>query len=199
MAGRVNVKDWLKPDSLILLEGWAKDGLTMDQIAERIKISRRTLYNWQEKHVPILHALRAGKEVADYEVSNSLHKRATGYSYDENTYERVTMGREEYDEILEVELAIWDEKNSKASRNERDLFILSVPRTKLIVTKRVTKHVPPDTRAAMFWLTNRRSDAFKSESRIEHSGQIDTTSLPANLSLEDLQKLAQLAPGDDDE
>lgn len=199
MAGRVNVKDWLKPDSLILLEGWAKDGLTMDQIAERIKISRRTLYNWQEKHVPILHALRAGKEVADYEVSNSLHKRATGYSYDENTYERVTMGREEYDEILEVELAIWDEKNPKASRNERDLFILSVPRTKLIVTKRVTKHVPPDTRAAMFWLTNRRSDAFKSESRIEHSGQIDTTSLPANLSLEDLQKLAQLAPGDDDE
>lgn len=199
MAGRESAKKWLEPDKLILLKGWAKDGLTMDQLAERIGISRRTLYNWQEKHVPILHALRAGKEVADYEVSNSLHKRATGYSYDENTYERVTMGREEYDEIVEAELAIWNKKNPKASRDERDRFILSIPRTKLIVTKRVTKHVPPDTRAAMFWLTNRRPDAWKSESRIEHSGKIDTTSLPANLSLEDLQKLAQLDPGDDDE
>lgn len=199
MAGRVNVKDWLKPDSLILLEGWAKDGLTMDEIAAKVKISRRTLYNWQEKHVPILHALRAGKEVADYEVSNSLHKRATGYNYDENTYERVTMGREEYDEVVEIELEIWNKKNPKATREERDLFILSIPRTKLIVTKRVTKHVPPDTRAAMFWLTNRRPDVFKSESKIEHSGNINTNTLPPNLSLEDLQKLAQLDPGDDDE
>lgn len=199
MAGRVNVKDWLKPDSLILLEGWAKDGMTMDQIAERIGISRRTLYNWQEKHVPILHALRAGKEVADYEVSNSLHKRATGYNYDEDTLELVTMSREEHDEVIEIELDIWNKKNPKATKDERDLFILSIPRKKLMVTKRVTKHVPPDTRAAMFWLTNRQPESWKSESKVEHSGKIDTNVLPPDLSLEDLQKLAQLDPGDDDE
>ncbi len=199
MAGRVNVKEWLKPDKLILLEGWAKDGMTMDQLAERIGISRRTLYNWQDKHLPILHALRAGKDVADYEVSNALHKRATGYEYNEDTYETVKMPQEEYEEILDIELAIWKAKNPKATVDERDRFIVSVPKTKQILTKRVKKHVQPDTRAAMFWLTNRRPDAWKSESRIEHSGKIDTTSLPANLSLEDLQKLAQLDPGDDDE
>jgi len=199
MAGRISAKDWLAPDKLILLEGWAKDGMKMEDIAKKIGITRRTLYNWQEKHVPILHALRAGKEVADYEVSNSLHKRATGYNYDEDTYERVTMGREEYDEVLEIELEIWNKKNPKATKDERDLFILSVPRTKLMVTKRVTKHVPPDTRAAMFWLMNRQSKKFKSESKIEHSGNINTNALPPELSLEELQKLAQLDPGDEDE
>jgi transcriptional regulator with XRE-family HTH domain len=199
MAGRVKVKDWLTPDKLSLLEGWAKDGLSMDQLADKINISRRTLYNWQEKHVPILHALRAGKDEADYAVSNALHKRATGYSYDENTYETVKMGREEYDQILDLEVAIWKANNPKATQDELDRFILSVPETKLIVTKRVTKHVPPDTRAAVFWLANRQPDAWKNESKIEHTGQIKTTSLPPDLSLEQLQKLARLAPGDDDE
>lgn len=199
MAGRVSVKKWLEADKLILLEGWAKDGLSMDQIAERVGISRRTLYNWQEKHVPILHALRAGKDVADYEVSNALHKRATGYSYNEDTYETVVMGREEYDEILEIELDIWNEKNPKATQHERDRFILSVPKTKQILSKRIVKSVPPDTRAAVFWLANRQPDAWKNESKIEHTGQIKTTSLPPDLSLEQLQKLARLAPGDDDE
>lgn len=204
MAGRVNVKDWLEPDKLILLEGWAKDGMTMEDIADEIGITRRTLYNWQDKHVPIFHALRAGKEVADYEVSNSLHKRATGYEYTEDTYETVKMSQEEYDLIVDVELAIWNKKNKKALPEERERFILSIPRTKQILTKSVKKHQPGDVRAMMFWLANRDSKKWKSESKIEHVIDNRTNSKDPleEMSTEDLEKIIQMASpdvGGDDE
>lgn len=199
MAGRKNAKDWLEKDKLNLLEGWAKDGMTMDDIADEIGISRRTLYNWQDKHMPIMHALRAGKKSADYEVSNSLHRRAVGYEYTEDTYVTVRMSQEEYEEIRDVELAIWMKKNRKASRDERDRFIMSIPRTKQILEKRVKKHMPGDVRAMMFWLANRKPGDWKSESKIEHIIENRTNSKDPleEMSTEDLEKLIHMAALDD--
>ena len=78
---------WLEPDGLLLLEGWARDGLTDEQIAEKMGICVATLYNWKSKYLEILEALKKGKEVVDYEVENALLKRALGYSYEEVTRE----------------------------------------------------------------------------------------------------------------
>lgn len=80
---------WLTDDGLILLEGWARDGLTDEQIADNCGITRATLYNWKKRFVDIFDALKAGKEVVDIHVENSLLKRANGFSYEEKTYERV--------------------------------------------------------------------------------------------------------------
>lgn len=63
---------WLEADNLILLEGWARDGLTEEQIAKNIGVSVKTLFNWKKTHLPILHAIKKGKEVVDYEVENAL-------------------------------------------------------------------------------------------------------------------------------
>lgn len=38
---------WLSADGLTLLEGWARDGLTDEQLAEKIGIGVRTLYDWK--------------------------------------------------------------------------------------------------------------------------------------------------------
>lgn len=38
---------WLEPDGLLLLEGWARDGLTDEQIAGNIGITATTLYEWK--------------------------------------------------------------------------------------------------------------------------------------------------------
>lgn len=81
------IDEWLEQDKLILLEGWARDGLTEEQIAKNIGISRQSLWKWKEKEVDILNALKKGKEVVDIEVENALLKRALGYNYDEITYE----------------------------------------------------------------------------------------------------------------
>lgn len=63
---------WLKEDNLLLLEGWARDGLTDEQIAKNIGIGERTLYEWKEKYPQISQSLKKGKEVVDYEVENAL-------------------------------------------------------------------------------------------------------------------------------
>ena len=81
------INDWLENDKLILLEGWAKNGLTDEQIAENIGINRTTLYDWKKKEANIADALKKGKEVIDFEVENALLKRALGYEYEEETYE----------------------------------------------------------------------------------------------------------------
>lgn len=63
---------WLEPDGLLLLESWARDGLTDEQIAHNMGISESTLYNWKNKYVEILESLKRGKDVVDVEVENAL-------------------------------------------------------------------------------------------------------------------------------
>lgn len=81
------INEWLEKDKLVLIEGWARDGLTDDQIAKNMGISPKTLYNWKTSELLILQALKKGKEVVDFEVENALLKRALGYEYEEKTYE----------------------------------------------------------------------------------------------------------------
>lgn len=76
--GKIN--EWLEKDKLILLESWARDGLTDEQIAKNIGINRTTLYDWKKKEVNIADALKKGKEVIDFEVENALLKKALGYT-----------------------------------------------------------------------------------------------------------------------
>ena len=80
---------WLTLDGLLLLESWARDGLTDEQIAHNMGISKATLYNYKRDHLDILEALKKGKEVVDIQVENALLKRALGYSYTEITKERI--------------------------------------------------------------------------------------------------------------
>ena len=67
---------WLEPEGLIRLEGWARDGLTDEQIANNMGIATGTLYDWKAKFEEISEALKKGKEVVDYEVENALVKEA---------------------------------------------------------------------------------------------------------------------------
>ena len=126
--GKIN--EWLKKDKLILLEGWARDGLTDEQIAKNIGISRASLYEWKKKEVDIFDALKKGKEVIDFEVENALLKRALGYEYEEETYENG------------------------------------------ILTKKVKKHVAPDTTAQIFWLKNRQVKKWRDKVEIADNDAI---------------------------
>lgn len=39
---------------------------------------------------------------------------------------------------------------------------------RMVETKRVTKHVPPDTTAQIFWLKNRRPDLWRDKTELAH-------------------------------
>ena len=76
-------------DKLTLVEGWARDGLTNEQIADNLGIGKTTFYRMIKEHSELLEHLKKGKEVIDYEVENALLKRALGYKYEEKTYESI--------------------------------------------------------------------------------------------------------------
>ena len=90
--------EWLMPEGLLKIEGWARDGLTDEQIADKMKIHVSTLYEWKNSYGEISEALKKGKEVVDRMVENALLKRALGYSYKETTRELIVdkdTGKEE--------------------------------------------------------------------------------------------------------
>ena len=75
--------DWLTSEGLLKLEGWARDGLIDEQIAQNIGIRAATLYEWKKRFPQFSEALKRGKEVVDRQVENALLKRALGYEYEE--------------------------------------------------------------------------------------------------------------------
>lgn len=145
-------EEWLTEDGLLKLEGWAHDGLTDEQIAEKIGIRRPTLYDWKKKYSDISDALKRGKEVVDRQVENALLKRALGYEFKEITQELTEDG--------------------------------------MRVTKVITKQQAPDTTAQIFWLKNRKPEEWRDKKETEVSGNMTVSNPFANLSEEELRKLA---------
>lgn len=66
------IDEWLEPDGLLLLQGWAREGLTEEQIAHNIGIARQTLWEWKKKEPNIYDALKRNKDMVDFEVENAL-------------------------------------------------------------------------------------------------------------------------------
>lgn len=69
-------QEWLEPEKLTLIQGWAGDGLSDEQIAHNMGISRSTLNEWKKKYPDILDAIKKGKEVIDYAIENALVNKA---------------------------------------------------------------------------------------------------------------------------
>lgn len=68
--------DWEAEEKILLLQGWARNGLTNEQIASNMDIVVSTLWEWRKKSSKISNALKIGKEEADLQVENALHKAA---------------------------------------------------------------------------------------------------------------------------
>ena len=141
-------EEWLTADKLLLLEGWARQGLTDEQIATNIGVSRSTLSDWKKRYTDISDTLKKGKEIVDIQVENALLKRALGFEYIEVTEERILPSRQ--DGRHGGRTALTDPETEDAV---------------LIVTKRVRKIALPDTTAQIFWLKNRRPDLWRDKQK----------------------------------
>ena len=127
---------WLQPEGLILIEGWARDGLTDEQIAHNMGISRSTLSKWKTEYKSISDTLKKGKEVVDYIVENALFKSACGYEYDEVTRE-----------------PLYDGDGRKLLGSDGKQIVAT--------TKIVTKQVSPNATSMIYWLKNRKPDKWR--------------------------------------
>lgn len=69
-------QEWLEPGGLLRIEGWARDGLTDEQIAQNMGITAKTLYEWKKKYSEICESLKRNKDAADRQVENALFENA---------------------------------------------------------------------------------------------------------------------------
>ena len=136
-------QEWLEPEKLILLEGWARDGLTNEQIAHNMGISRETLNKWKNLYSDISDALKKGKEVADRLVENALLKKATG---EVRTVKKPIKIKE-----------VLYEDGKRISEKEH------------IEYAEEEIYIPPDTTAQIFWLKNRKPEEWR-DKRIVDDG-----------------------------
>ena len=77
--------EWLTDEGLLLIQGWAKDGLIDKQIAKNMGVAYSTFKEWKKKYSDFSAALKQGKEVVDRQVENALFNNAVGFMYEEET------------------------------------------------------------------------------------------------------------------
>lgn len=164
---------WLTPEGLLRIQGWARDGLTDEQIAENMNIDTATLYRWKNKYCEICEALKEGKEVVDRHVENALLKRALGYTYNEDKYISVPMTDVEYDEKLHEYMNKYKYEHPEATADELMLVQMNFPKTKQQLVERKVKEVVPDTTAQIFWLKNRMPEKWRDKQEVKVSGALE--------------------------
>lgn len=139
--------EWLKPEGLLKIEGWARDGLTDEQIAENIGINVSTLYEWKNRFPEFSESLKKGKEVVDREVENALFERALG-------------GLHEVRKTFKVKNTFYDEKGRKCEREELKTGVDEI-------------YIPGDTTAQIFWLKNRKPEKWRDKQEIQDTTAIE--------------------------
>ena len=140
---------WLEPDGLLRIEGWARDGLTEEQIAKNMGVSRSTLSDHNIKYPHIIRAIKNSKEVADREVENALFNKATGYTV--KLKKPMKMRHVEYDEV----------SGRKVAEYERIEYIEE------------EVHVPADTTAQIFWLKNRKPNEWRDKVTVTDESSLE--------------------------
>jgi hypothetical protein len=151
-------QEWLTDDGLTMIQGWARDGLTDEQVAHNMGIGYTTFKTWLNRFPAIRASLKKGKAPVDLQVENALLKRALGYEYDEVT-----------EEVEHVPIGKPDEDGER-------------PTIERVKTK--TRHVTvlPDTTAQIFWLKNRRPDRWRD--KVEQVQTVENELLASLMALE---------------
>lgn len=82
MARKSKYEEYVQ-DKLDSIQGWARDGLTLQEIADNLGIALSTLCNYKNQYPELNEALKKGVDESLYTVENALFKAACGYYYTE--------------------------------------------------------------------------------------------------------------------
>jgi len=128
-----------------MLKRLARAGGTNEQLAAAAGVSERTFYRLMDFDPELKREIDSEKGVADDKMEIGLYARGRGIEYEEVTMEPALVVRSQVDGQTQT----------------------SVLKEELIVTKRVKKFEPPETKAIMSWLTNRRREQWKNRQTME--------------------------------
>lgn len=114
----------------------ARMGNSEEEIAKQLGVSYSTFREYKKKHPELQNALREGADDANGAVVNALHRRALGYT--------ATVRK-----VFKLKKPIIED-GKKIAEEE------------VLETAEEDVHVPADTKAIIFWLTNRNSTEWRS-------------------------------------
>lgn len=150
-GNRKNYWEMLNMDNrLKMVEGWAKNGSTNDEIAKMIGVSRDLFYNWQKQKPQFKAALMKGKYDSNGEVLNAAFKQATGY------YQQVT-------EPFKVKT--WKEFKKEDGSKFWD-------EVEEIVDHTYMKFFPANSTMGIFMLKNRIPEHYKDKQDVNMTGDL---------------------------
>lgn len=135
MGAKPKYTEWLTPDGLLRIEGWARDGLSLAQIAHNVGVADSTFRKWRDEHEAISAAIKRGNAPVDLEVENAMLKSALGHKETVRKAIKVKTEKQKVGEgkIVEEHIEYVDEE----------------------------VYIPPQVVAQIFWLKNRRPDKWK--------------------------------------
>ena len=70
-----NYKEWLSDEKLNQIKSWKGEGISHEELANRIGINRTTLYSWIQRCPEIEDAIKQGQERTVQYIENALMKR----------------------------------------------------------------------------------------------------------------------------
>lgn len=127
--------DWLTEDGLLRVEGWAREGLSDEQICLKMHIAKDTYYRWMNTFAEFSDAIKRGKAPVDVQVENALLKSALGHTVTLKKPIKVKVEKQ-----LAGKGKIVEERIEYA---EEEVYI------------------PPQAVSQIFWLKNRRPDKWR--------------------------------------
>lgn len=133
--GKPKFKEWLTQDGLTRIEGWARSGLSDEQISHNMGITTSTFYAWENKFSEITEAIKKGKAPVDIAVENALLKSALGYTV---KVKKAVKIREERQKVGEGKIV-----TERIEYVDEEVYI------------------PPSNAAQIFWLKNRMPDRWR--------------------------------------
>ena len=135
MGAKPKYTEWLTPDGLLRIEGWARDGLSLAQIAHNVGVADSTFRRWKEENEALSAAIKRGNAPVDLEVENAMLKSALGHKETVRKAIKVKTEKQKVGEgkIVEEHIEYVDEEI----------------------------YIPPQVVAQIFWLKNRRPDKWK--------------------------------------
>lgn len=132
------------------IKGWAKEGTTEKEFAEKLGVSRQTVSAWKHKYPEFAEAVKTGADEANGEILNSAFRQACGYTAAVR-------------EIVKVKKERIDPMTGRLIREE-----------KLEVVE-YEKYFEPNSQMTRFMLMNRLPGKYKNKPAAADDGTIIVT------------------------
>lgn len=126
------------------MKGWARDGLTDEQMSQKMGISPSTFYAWMLKYPEISEAVKNGKEPVDIDVEDSMVKLALGHYV-----------------TVKKPMKVRTEKRLKKKDKDGKEYETGVIVEEHIEYVDEQVYIPPNVTAQIFWLKNRKPEQWK--------------------------------------